>query len=232
MSNLTYKVLPFLLLMAGSRVLFAVDLESVDLPILEPIPGVQGQWISEKMAVNGLPMSIYGFATTSTADEVLGHYDRLWRSHGLTPSRQSFDGGIILATADKHYHYSVQATERSSQIEALLVVSSRPDQAVVDTSTRLPLPRSIRILGKYQYLDKGLGAESLSIESAGSADDVFRAIERKLDRAGWSQILAERLGGDIHGWVAEYQRNAEHVQAQLVDVRNARGMRGIIHWRY
>lgn len=208
----------------------AVELANIDLPMLDPMPGESGQWISERMAVNGLPMSIYGFVTARRAAEVRAHYQHILEARGVKPYREQRGDTQTVAGADDRHHYSVQIQQRGAEVEVLLVVSVRPDLATPDKTSRLPLPMGVEITSKYEYLDAGQAAESVDVVADRAAHGVSRALQGRLERDGWTLVMATPMRGEMTGWVAEFQRNAEQLQAQFMDQPGGR-THGMIHWR-
>lgn len=208
----------------------AMDLSDVTLPVLHPMPGESGQWISERMAVNGLPMSIYGFATARDVAAVQAHYEQDLRARGVKVYTERRGAVQTVAGADERHHYSVQIQQHGNESEVLLVVSARPDLATLDRSIGLPLPMGVEVTGKYQYLDAGQAAESIDIVADRGAYGLSRALQGRLEHDGWTLIMASPMRGEVTGWVAEFQRNSEQLQAQLMDQPGGR-THGMIHWR-
>ncbi len=208
----------------------ATDLAGVDLPMLVLMPGAQGQWVSKKMALNGLPMSIYGFTTRADVDAVRVYYTDYLRSRGIVAHTDRSQGSVTVGGADEKHYYSVQLTPHADQVEALLVVSMRPDLATPDKVSALPLPSGVEIKGKYEYLDAGQLAESVDFVADTAAHVLARNLAGRLERTGWTVIMAERMRGEVSGWTGEFQRDGEQLQAQLMDQPGG-GVHGMIHWR-
>jgi hypothetical protein len=203
-----------------------------DLPEIEVPPGATTAWIAKKMLRNGLPMSIRGFATSDSTDEVATFFMHEWRKKALSPVREEFKNGRkTVGVLKGDYYVTVQTFPSRRGSEGFIVVSKDPQSSTPTKSTKLPLPHSLRVVTKDEYLDSGIVAESLTAVSDRSIRIESRELSRRLRREGWSEVegVSDRRSLDIN--MMEFQNNSQHIQVTLRADRNAQQTVMLLHWR-
>ncbi len=207
----------------------AADPLDVRLPELELMQGMEASWAAERMAMNGVPMSIRTFTSGRSAQRVLEFYERRWQKNGLTPKREAFDGYRTIGAAREDLYFSVQVRDSRGGSEGRITVSRR-DYAG-DKKTRFPLPRRTQTVSKIDSLDAGTRAESIVAYAPGSALENASWFTNELARQGWSRdpYVPEDT---VSEKVLAFQRDTEMCQVTLVP--NQPGHRGktmlLIHW--
>ena len=228
-----------LILMAMSQLVVADDSVqefkrrfSQDLPEIEVPPGATSAWIAKKMLRNGLPMSIRGFATSDSVDEVADYFVHEWKKNAMSPIKEEFkDGRKHVGVLFDDFYVTVQAYPTNRGSEGFIVVSKDPHGDQPNTSTRLPLPHSLRVITKDEYLDSGIVAESLTALSERSISAESGELSRLLRNDGWSEVegVGNRQNQDIH--MMEFQNNRQQIQVTLTKDHASQQTVMLLHWR-
>ena len=190
-----------------------------DLPELEVIPGASSQWIAQKMAINGLPMSIREFKYKGTAKDVRRYYTTRWRTkgHGKT-TEQTLGFDTILGYELRGHYFSVQYYEQDGLVIGKLAVSEVPNSRNFrKQKTDFPLPPGSKLVRKVEYLDYGRRSETLTIESRRSLNSAAGYIGGQLTNTGWVETIApvESSSLKVHYKQIQYQRQGEQIQITL-----------------
>lgn len=207
------------LVLGSSLVYAASDPLTRDLPTLEVMPNATYQWIAEKMALNGLPMSIREFEYKGPKEDVKRYYITRWRTkgHGKTTEEQlGFD--TILAYELRDYYYSVQYYEKDGVVKGKLTVSEVPNSRNFrKQKTSFPMPPSSKLVKKMEYLDYGRRSETLTIESRRSVNSAASYIENQLLSGGWVESMppVESSSSKVHYKQIHFQRSNEQMQVTL-----------------
>lgn len=207
----------------------AADPLSITLPELEVMDGMQASWAAERMAMNGVPMTIRTFTSHRSAERVLSFYEKRWLAVGLTPRRTGYGEYQTIGAANDEVFFSVQVRDERGGSEGRITVSRRDHAG--SKRTEFPLPRRTETVSKIDSLDAGTRAESIVAYAPGSPLENATWFERELVRQGWSRdpYVTEDTTSEK---VLAFQRNAELCQLTLVP--NQPGYRGktmlLIHW--
>lgn len=207
----------------------ATDPLRTDLPELDEMVGMQTSWAAQKMAMNGVPMSIKTFTSRRSAEKVLAFYENEWREAGLTPRREGYGDYQTLGAATDNVFFSVQVRDHRGGSEGRITVSSKDLKP--NRETAFPLPRRTSTVSKIDSLDAGTRAESIVAYAPGSSLQNEQWFRRELARQGWSfdRYTNESAAAEK---VLAFQRNTEFCQLTLVP--DQPGHRGktmlLIHW--
>lgn len=203
------------------------------LPDIPAPPQGRTFWIAPSMRMNGLPMTLKGFQSRLSADEVLGFY----RSELARKSGHEYRYGMngewrVLAVHASNHHLTIQVRSTRAGSDGTITVSGAPDRATPVIATEFPHPIPARLLSRQEYDDAGIESEHLSLVSPRSVTVEAQAFVAKLDRAGWQIVRQQRMRETQRGVVVEAQRGAQ--QALLVlqpDRRNPANTAIAIVWR-
>jgi len=205
-----------LFLMAVGNVL--ADPFDRTLPQIEGLPGMQLQWIGKKMAINGLPMSMRAFNSSSSADQILDAYQGRWKTRGSAQTtRSEFDGAQSVGMEYRGHYYSVQAYDVSGGSQGVLTVGLAPAKASPDFSTRFPLPLGSNVEQKIEAIDNGKRMETLIVTSQQSVGSLAAYVNASMRRQGWAE---QNFGNTQPGHkerVLNFQRGAELSQIVVID---------------
>ncbi|MBL1433326.1 MAG: hypothetical protein COB94_007780 [Gammaproteobacteria bacterium] len=205
-----------LFLMAVGNVL--ADPFDRTLPEIEGLPGMQLQWIGKKMAINGLPMSMRAFNSSSSADQILDAYQGRWKTRGSAQTtRSEFDGAQSVGMEYRGHYYSVQAYDVSGGSQGVLTVGLAPAKASPDFSTRFPLPLGSNVEQKIEAIDNGKRMETLIVTSQQSVGSLAAYVNASMRRQGWAE---QNFGNTQPGHkerVLNFQRGAELSQIVVID---------------
>lgn len=214
---------------AAMMCLGATDPLLVDLPELDEMQGMKTSWAAQKMAMNGVPMSIKQFTSRRSAEKVLEFYERQWRESGLTPRREGYGEYQTLGAGDDGIYFSVQARDHRGGSEGRITVSREVAEPSRDTA--FPLPRRTQTVSKIDSLDAGTRAESIVAYAPGSPLQNEQWFRRELERQGWAFDHYANESNAAQKVLA-FQRDAELCQLTLVP--DQPGYRGktmlLIHW--
>lgn len=219
------------LIAASLSLVCAADTDplSIDLPALETMKGMNASWAAEKMAMNGVPMTIKTFASNRSAEKVLAFYEKRWLAAGLKPRRAEFGEYDTIGAGDDDVYFSIQVRDAGGGSDGRITVSQPGFDA--NTSTDFPLPRRTETVSKIDSIDSGTRAESIVAYAPGGPLENINWFERELGRQGWSKDPYMPDDGAAEKIIA-FQRNSELCQLTLVP--NRPGYRGktmlVIHW--
>lgn len=186
------------------------------LPVMEVIPGMHLEWIAEQIVMNGLPMSIRGFTSDKTPDEVLQFYERKWKARGLAQTAKSDYGDAKTVGMEyRSHYYSVQVEERSFGSEGVLTVSQAFSELNPDKETRFPLAPGSEVVSKVESRDLAARAETLVVTNRSSVASNASYFKTALSRDGWVQqsFAAEAPAGER---VLNFQRGSHLCQVTIV----------------
>ncbi len=214
---------------AALMCLGATDPLTVELPELDEMKGMETSWAAQKMAMNGVPMSIKTFTSRRSAEKVLAYYEREWRESGLTPRREGYGKYQTLGAGDDDVFFSVQVRDHRGGSEGRITVSRKVDDPSRETA--FPLPQRTQTVSKIDSLDAGTRAESIVAYAPGSPLQNEEWFRRELERQGWAfDHYANE--SDAAQKVLAFARDAELCQLTLVP--DQPGYRGktmlLIHW--
>ena len=233
--NLKHFLFLPLIFIISSLVLAASNPLERDLPVLEVLPKASSQWIAEKMAVNGLLMSVREFKYTGREEDVKRFYVTRWRTKGhgkTTEQRLGFD--TILGYELRGYYYSVQYYQKGDVVVGKLAVSELPKaRRVSKQKTDFPLPPNSRLLKKIEYLDQGRRSETLTIRAARSVNSAAEYVANQLENGGWIQSAGgvENSSLKVHYKQIQYQRGAERLQVTFYpQAGNKRKTEILVNW--
>ena len=202
---------------AMSMPVLARDALSQKLPVIEPMPEMDAQWAGERLVYNGVPMSIRNFASRRPAQDVLNHYERMWKSRGsdqISHSRvEDFDS---VGFKGREYFYSVRVRNTQFGSEGSLVVSRALDR-VEDAGrhTEFPIVPGSEIVSTIEALDRRTRAETVVSTNGRSVSSNEMWFRRQLSGEGWAEErLAEQLPGARR--VITFQRGTQLCQITLI----------------
>ncbi len=205
------------LLLAGAGNTLADPFDHA-LPQIKGLPGMQLQWIGKQMAINGLPMSMRAFNSSSSADQILDAYQGRWKTRGSAQTaRSEFDGARSVGMEYRGHYYSVQAADASGGSQGVLTVSLTPAEASADFSTRFPLPLGSNVEQKIEAIDNGRRMETLMVTSQQSVGSLTAYVNASMRRQGW---VEQNFGNTQLGHrerVLNFQRGAELSQIVVID---------------
>lgn len=204
----------------------------VNMPHIEGPPGASTAWIAKRMLRDGLPMSIRAFKAKSGIDEVMGHYSHEWRKRALSP-RENRQGKRqrILGVLDGDYYMTIQAFPTSQGSEGFIVVTADPAKISPDRKTSFPLPESLRIVRKDEYLDGEIAAETLTAVSDRSQRNEIGEISRHLRTNGWAEVSGPFDGSSLNVQVLEFQKSSQLVQVTVSSDKSLEQTTVLLHWR-
>lgn len=186
-------------------------------PEIEPLPGMEAQWIGRKMAINGVPTSMRAFVSDASADQVLDAYQDRWKVRGLGQiARSEFDGARSVGMEYRGHYYSVQAYDVGGGSEGVLTVSVAPADAVADFSTQFPLPLGSHVEQKIEAIDSGKRMETLVVTSEQTVASLASYIDASLRREHW--VAQNFSDADTSGQrVLNFQRGSELSQITIIE---------------
>lgn len=206
---------------------------AVRLPVLDAMPNAQTAWVAKQMALNGVPMSIRSFKVNKSAQEVLTHYNRKWKTHSdahIEPGKHGdFD---TLGFAYNGYYHTVQVRNAHEGAEGLLVVSSELKPNQVDRSTDFPLPSNSQVVSKMESLDEGVRAETITVVNRQSASSNMSFFDWTLPSQGWVRQASQEPANLSDAIQLNFQ-NGRHLSQVTIQENNseAQGQTLImVHW--
>lgn len=178
------------------------------LPEIAAPPGGQAFWIARSMRLNGVPMTMKSFSTSTNASEVLNHYERELRQSSDQSTRRSRNGGWdVLSVLASTYFVTVRARNTVRGSEGTIAVSRPLQHSRASHATRFPHPQIARVVNLQQYDDDGIEAEHISLVSSRSVSMLARDFTDSLTRDGW-QLLRSESSAKRGGHVIEAQKAA------------------------
>src|SRR5687767_12132655 len=187
-------------------------------PELDPPPNGEAQWVARSMRLNGLPMTIKAFKTSTSVEDVIYFYERWWHGKGKADYQRSQRGEwrMLGIKSDKHF-ISIQARRTLGGSEGTIAVSTTPD-AVKRMATKFPHPTSTSVVALQEYDDFGMESEHITMLSSRAATVEARDFARMLQAQGWHLVL-DAKSKTSQGHTLEAQRDAEHAQISFLPGR-------------
>lgn len=203
------------------------------LPDAPEPPLGQAFWIAPSMRMNGLLMTLKGFRSRLSSDELLDFYRSQMAQRPGHEYRYGTNGEWrVLGIRASRYHITIQVRATSDGSDGTIMVSGAPDNAAPVIATGFPHPSTTRLLSRQEYDDAGIESEHLSLSSLRSVGIETQAFVAELDHAGWQILRRQDRQATKRGVVLEAQRDAQ--QALLVlqpDRRNPASTAIAIVWR-
>jgi hypothetical protein len=196
---------------------FGPDLERMpQLPDVAPPPMGEAQWVAERMAMNGLPMSLKAFSAPMSIDALFQFYESWGRTRGIKDAMRSRRGDWhVLALKSTRHFISIQARHTVRGSEGTIAVSSVLDSERPSVSTEFPHPANVRVVSLQQYWDGDLESEHISMISFRAVAVEARAFAEALTRHGWRVMRDGPGSAHVRSHVIEAQRGAQHVMMTL-----------------
>ncbi len=230
------------MVLSVSTVVCCADPLNVDLPIV-PLPeGAKGQWVAQRMAMNGLPMSVRAFAYLGKERSLIDFYKRYCRQQGAT--HVSNDGsargrvigcklktGEYLSISIEPANKKTMLGERQATFEGKVTVSApAPGDSQPDMFTRFPMLIGSKVVSKVESIDAGQRVQTLVYENNNSVRANVKFIRKKLSRAGWIPEHANVPSSNIKSTQMTFEKPGELVQV-TVKPGNLGGKTSVlVHW--
>lgn len=197
---------------------------TIDVPALRLPDEIRAEFIAEKMAINGLPMSIQVFHSQMSADEVINQFERQWRSHvGVTTRRErNEDGKGIVMSKDGFFH-RVVAKDTADGTEGAITTSPLPSNHKPDYKTEFPLPRQAAVVSKVESLDDGVRSETLTLANNNSIEANVADFKLALAAKGWREDAFQSQMTTPGRAQLIFQNNKQFAQITIVDARAPTG---------
>lgn len=204
---------------------------SAKLPDLEVMPQAQWYWVGQRMALNGIPMSIKMFTYRGAGDEVGHFYRSLWKVKGHGKSREDkFGSRTILGYELDGFYYTVQFDEARGKVEGKIVVTPTPSSYPTSKKTLLPMPPRSNVISKVESFDAGRPEETVSVDSRFDVSYVVDFYKDQLISDGW-QLFS--VSGDLNNSaMLNFQRGGELLQlsAKALHQNNSQKTQFLLHW--
>lgn len=180
-----------------------------------PVPDAASwYWVGERMAYNGLPMSIKMFRYPGTEKSLQAFYRNYWRLQGHGQLVEKDFGAHKLMSYDLRGIYtSVQYRTSLAGVEGKLVVTESPGRRRPDRKSRLPVPPTAVIASKVETLDGSTRSETLTIESFKTLDFNKRYYENQLLFDQWKLVFTS--GDGRQSSIQHYQKGADQLQITI-----------------
>lgn len=221
-----------LVLTSASVFAFTQDPLSVKLPPLDILPGAKWHWVGEKMALNGVPMSVKMFTYKGKQEDIIRFYESYWRGLGNgKQNKQRLGDRTILGFQLDEFYYSVQFDEvKPGVIQGKAVVTPTPLNIQVSKKTTLPIPPRSKIHSRIESLDFGRREESVAGESNFDVGYVTDFYKKQLTSDRWQ--LFSSSGDQRNSVVLSFQRDSELLQltAKALQQSNSQKTQFLIHW--
>lgn len=204
---------------------------SVKLPPLEILPGAEWYWVGEKMALNGVPMSVKMFSYKGKPEDIVRFYQSYWRGLGNGKQNvQHLGKRTILGFQLDEFYYSIQFEEEDGLIKGKAVVTPTPLNIQASKKTTLPIPARSRVHSRIESLDFGRREETLAGESDFDIGYVVDFYKSQLGGEGWQ--LFSSSGDQRNSAVLSFQRGGELLQltAKALQHSNSQKTQFLIHW--
>lgn len=204
--------------------LFALAVTSIEAASRDPLntripkatipDGAQAQWIAEKMALNGLAMSIRHFRYAGNIEQVRSFYADSWGRLGcpvLTQLNQS--PGHMLGCETNGFYLSVRLVETDHGVEGVVTVSELPTSATVNRKTKFPKLNTTQVIQKVESKDINNVAETLLLTSPDSLETNMNYVDEQLIQMGWvAEDVAETVNYTDSSVTKIYKRKNQIVQ--------------------
>lgn len=158
----------------------------VSLPNM-PIPqGSKVALMGDRMAINGVPISIVQFSVRADVSQIKQFYASAFKTmgNGVTGERSLGLDNVLTYQLGKYY-YSAQLHQQNELSIGKLVVSPTPGSYPEDLSTSLPMPPGGKVVNKVETLDGGRRSETLTIKSNQNLETVAEYMKNELIRREW-----------------------------------------------
>lgn len=234
---MTLRVVPLFVLLsflfAGAPVTYGAgrDPLQVHMPDIDIMPGASWYTLGDRMALNGVPMTIKFFTYRGRIEDVEQYYLGLLRStgHGKLSQRRLRDR-VILGYQLGEYQYSIQMQSARGVVEGKAMVTPSALNFRPSMKTELPLPPRSTVLSKVESLDAGRRAETLTLDSR---FDVAYVVDFYLDQLGQDRWqLFSRSGDGKNSAVLSFQRGPELLQLTVkgLQANNSQKCQFLINW--
>ncbi len=206
------------------------------LPLVEPVPGADSQWVGRRMTVQGIAMSLRQFRARRPLDEVIAHHRRRWSARWPSSEPIEMEQGSwrAIAIRPEGYFVSVRARRLRNDTVGYIAVSVEPE-TITDghepLATELPLPRDTRVRSRQTYVDAGRHAEQLILSGPGTPSALAQRFRAVLERVGWTLVEQRRSHGGRGGEHWTYHHDSQYVRLQFRRAsRPATGSRVLAIW--
>jgi hypothetical protein len=206
--------------------------QTQSLPDIAAPPAGQAYWIAKSMRMNGVPMTLKSFSSSTNADEVLNYYERELRLSSDQKTRRSQEAQWrVLSVLAPTYFVTIRARTTARGTEGTITVSPPLSAAKSSTHTHFPHPRSARVASLQQYDDDGIEAEHISLISRRSVAIEAREFATLLGREGWQLLRSETAALRGGGYVIEAQKAAALAVINLQRMERGGQTSIVVVWR-
>ena len=205
---------------------------NVSLPNM-PIPqGSRVALMGDRMAINGIPISIIQFSVKADVSQIKQFYISAFKTmgNGVTGERNLGLDTVLTYQLGKYY-YSAQLHQQNGLSIGKLVVSPTPGSYPEDLSTSLPIPPGGKVANKVETLDAGRRSETLTIRCNQSLETVAEYMKNELLRHEWVETGIRQ--SNTKRDVSTFQLGASLLQ-MTISKSNSNGVSGatqlLINW--
>lgn len=204
----------------------------VNLPEIEIMPRAEWYWVGQRMALNGVPMSIKMFTYAGSSDDVIKFYRAAWKVRGHGKIKEDRLGSrIIMGYELDGFYFTVQFDPGAAGVQGKAVVTTTPSSFKGSKKSILPIPPRSSIHSKVESLDMGRREETLSLNCRFDVPYVVDFYKSQLQGDGWKLFSASGNGQDDSA-VLHFQRGSELLQltAKVLHQNNSPQSQLLIHW--
>lgn len=171
---------------------FEKDPLSEKLPVIQPPPGAKVILYADRLAVDGMPISMQQFIVPGRIDDVRLFFLRQFRSLGTGVEKETFLGvEAVVGYQINELYYSVQMHQEGPNVVGKMTVTPLPDSRMRSSRTELPLPPGSELVNKVEALDGAQRSETLTIKSNQSVETFINYMKNELQRQGWTLTAAK-----------------------------------------
>lgn len=168
----------FVILFEIAQVVQASELPSPDLPA-----GIETQWITKKMEMNGLPMNISSFKTNLSDKELSAAIKKYLSSvGGAVHQFVDEDGWLTYGTKGEDVFYSIKTIKHGMNVEGVITISGLENK---DPELDRPLPMNVVRVEKQKYYDGSVIQEFEVFAFSLDISESRVVLEKMMLKNGW-----------------------------------------------
>jgi hypothetical protein len=197
-------------------------------PEIPSPPKATVKWVGDNMRVNGVPMRVMQFQSTSNRSEVVEYYRAYWSGgYPTKPSITPLTESTIISQRHGPYFMTVKVEDADhGASEGLIAVTRVAGSKVELNAGRLPLMPGAKVVSVVESSDPGKRNREVVVINPQRSSSALQFYQAAYGTDGWSQIQnneASHAAKSPGGTFMAFARDDTEMQLSITDNPNGRG---------